>query len=163
MRAFRLGLAYEGAADAFVGTLDAEMSEDRGGLVLHAGAETWFKNVVAVRLGARGDQDAGEEFVGGLGFRIGEAQLDYAFTPYGRLGDCILSRLGCGDLVADDADGYVATAVALARDPIRLDDYRRNLRGRFAASTLLESPQHLRELEAVIRGLWREWCVSPSA
>ncbi len=86
-----------------------------------------------------------------------------ARPPYGRLGDCILSRLGCGDLVADDADGYVAKAVALARDPARLDGYRRDLRGRFAASTLLESPQHLRELEAVLRGLWREWCVSPSA
>jgi predicted O-linked N-acetylglucosamine transferase (SPINDLY family) len=80
--------------------------------------------------------------------------------PYGRLGDCILSRLGCADLVADDADGYVAKAVALARDPARLDAYRAGLRGRFAQSTLLESPHYVRELEAALRMLWREWCTS---
>ncbi len=81
-----------------------------------------------------------------------------ARPPYGRLGDCILSRLGCADLVADDADGYVAKAVALAQDPARLDAYRGGLRARFPASTLLESPQHVRELEAAYRALWREWC-----
>ena len=81
-----------------------------------------------------------------------------ARPPYGRLGDCILSRLGCADLVADDADGYVAKAVSLARDPARLDAYRANLRGRFAQSTLLESPHYVRELEAALRMLWREWC-----
>ncbi len=87
-----------------------------------------------------------------------------ARPPYGRLGDCILSRLGCADLVADDADGYVEKAVSLARDPSRLDAYRANLRGRFASSTLLESPKHVRELEAALRMLWREWCASsPSA
>jgi hypothetical protein len=36
------------------------------------------------------------------------------------------------------------------------------MRGRFAASTLLGSERHVRELEAVYRGLWRAWCLNPS-
>jgi protein O-GlcNAc transferase len=77
---------------------------------------------------------------------------------YGRLALCIMSRLGLGDLVGADEDGYVAAAVKLARDPARLDEIRATLRDRFRASTLFESETHIREVEAAYRGLWREYC-----
>jgi predicted O-linked N-acetylglucosamine transferase (SPINDLY family) len=81
---------------------------------------------------------------------------------YGRLGHCLMSRLGLGDLVAEDEAGYVASAAALASDPARLDAIRGTLRARFAASTLVDSARHVRELEAVYRDLWRAYCVNPS-
>ena len=37
--------------------------------------------------------------------------------PFARSGASILANLDLADLVADDAEGYVATAIALARDP----------------------------------------------
>jgi predicted O-linked N-acetylglucosamine transferase (SPINDLY family) len=81
---------------------------------------------------------------------------------YGRLGHCLMSRLGLGDLVAEDEAGYVASASALASDPARLDAIRGTLRARFAASTLVDSARHVRELEAVYRDLWRAYCVNPA-
>lgn len=81
---------------------------------------------------------------------------------YGRLGECVMSRLGLPEFAAEDADGYVALAVAVARDPARLDAIRGSLRARFAASTLLGSERHVRELEELYRRLWRGRCVNPS-
>jgi predicted O-linked N-acetylglucosamine transferase (SPINDLY family) len=81
---------------------------------------------------------------------------------YGRLGECVMSRLGLPEFAAEDEAGYVARAVCLARDPVPLDAIRAAMRGRFAASTLLGSERHVRELEAVYRGLWRAWCLNPS-
>jgi predicted O-linked N-acetylglucosamine transferase (SPINDLY family) len=82
---------------------------------------------------------------------------------YGRLGECVMSRLGLPDFAAEDEAGYVARAVFLAREPARLDSIRASMRARFAASTLLGSERHVRELEAVYRDLWRAWCLNPSA
>lgn len=81
---------------------------------------------------------------------------------YGRLGACVMSRLGLGEFAADDEAGYVALAVSLAEEPARSDAIRASMRERFASSTLLGSERHVRELEAAYRDLWRAWCVSPS-
>jgi predicted O-linked N-acetylglucosamine transferase (SPINDLY family) len=43
-----------------------------------------------------------------------------------------------------------------------LDAIRGTLRARFAASTLVDSARHVRELEAVYRDLWRAYCVNPA-
>ncbi len=40
--------------------------------------------------------------------------------PESRIVPSLLTQMGLSELVADDADGYVATAVALAEDPARL-------------------------------------------
>jgi protein O-GlcNAc transferase len=82
---------------------------------------------------------------------------------YGRLGHCLMSRLGLGELVAEDEVGYVALAASFAAEPSRLDDIRASMRARFQASTLLESARHVRELETVYRDLWKAWCLTPSA
>jgi protein O-GlcNAc transferase len=78
---------------------------------------------------------------------------------YGRLGTCVMSRLGLPEFAAEDEAGYVALASALASEPARLDEIRASMRARFAASTLLESPLHVRELEAVYRDLWRAYLI----
>jgi predicted O-linked N-acetylglucosamine transferase (SPINDLY family) len=90
---------------------------------------------------------------------MGVPTISEAGPPvFGRLTLCIMTRLGLGDLVGADEDGYVAAAVKLGRDPARLDDIRRTLRDRFRASTLFESEAHIREVEAAYRRLWRDYC-----
>jgi protein O-GlcNAc transferase len=72
-----------------------------------------------------------------------------------------LVSLGLGDLVASDSAGYVATALALARDPARLEALRRDMRARFARSTLGDNPRFVRDLEAALRFAWQDWCRQP--
>ncbi len=72
-----------------------------------------------------------------------------------------LVSLGLGDLVAPDSAGYVQTALALARDPARLDALRGDMRARFARSTLGDNPRFVRDLEAALRVAWRDWCRRP--
>jgi protein O-GlcNAc transferase len=81
---------------------------------------------------------------------------------YGRLGACVMSRLGLPEFAAEDEAGYVALAASFAAEPSRLDDIRASMRARFQASTLLESARHVRELETVYRDLWKAWCLNPS-
>ncbi|MFM7344351.1 MAG: tetratricopeptide repeat protein [Tagaea sp.] len=81
---------------------------------------------------------------------------------YGRLGHCVMSRLGLPEFVRPDDSGYVDLAASLAADPARLDAVRNSLRERFRASTLLGSERHVRELEAAYRLVWKAWCLSPS-
>lgn len=75
-----------------------------------------------------------------------------------RFGVSILTNAGAPELVAATPEAYVEKAVALANDRDRLAGYRRNLRAVMAASPLLDGPGVVRELENVLRALWREEC-----
>lgn len=75
-----------------------------------------------------------------------------------RLGASILGQLGLDDLVADDVEGYVARAVALAGDAARLRALRAGMRGRMLASPLMDHAGFTRELESAWREAWRRWC-----
>lgn len=81
---------------------------------------------------------------------------------YGRLGLCVMSRLGLPEFAAEDEAEYVALAASLAAEPARLDGIRATMRARFRDSTLLESARHVRELEDAYRALWRAYCLNPS-
>jgi len=58
------------------------------------GAEWWLKSSFALRAGYKTDQDAGEGWSTGLGFKFGRSDLDYAYVPYGDLGITHRSSLG---------------------------------------------------------------------
>ncbi len=77
----------------------------------------------------------------------------------GRVGASLLTRVGLAELIADDVDAYVATAVALARDTQRLATLRAGLRARCAA-TLGDAAQFARDVESAYRTTWREWCAA---
>ena len=81
----------------------------------------------------------------------------------GRVGASLLSTVGLADLVAEDAEAYVAIVTALAADHDRLAGLRAGMRGRMAASPLLDVPAFTRRLEAAYRDLWRRWCESRAA
>ena len=70
-------------------------------------------------------------------------------THASRMGLSVLSALGLEELAAGSPQAYVETAVKLAGDPQRLDQLRRETRGRWAESGLLDGVRFTRELEAI--------------
>jgi len=70
----------------------------------------------------------------------------------------LLRVAGCGDLVAADAGDYVRIASALAADPDRLARLHADLRPRLLAATVLDPRRKARQVERVLRALWRRWC-----
>lgn len=76
----------------------------------------------------------------------------------GRMGIGTLAPIGLGGLAARDEEGYVATAVALAKDLGGLAQLRAGLRRRVQASPLVDADAYARSVEAAFRTAWREWC-----
>lgn len=73
----------------------------------------------------------------------------------GMLGDA-----GLGDLVADDAETYLARALALAGDGARRQRLRRDLRAAMLAAPVCDAPGFTRALEDAYRAIWRDACGS---
>ncbi|MCD6318664.1 PorV/PorQ family protein [Candidatus Aerophobetes bacterium] len=59
-----------------------------------AGLEWWIGNILALRAGYRTNQDIGSGVSGGIGLRISTINLDYAYVPYGELGNAQRISLG---------------------------------------------------------------------
>ncbi|MEO5375457.1 MAG: tetratricopeptide repeat protein [Alphaproteobacteria bacterium] len=76
---------------------------------------------------------------------------------FGRHAASHLTVVGLDELVAADADGFVAAAAALAGDRQRLAALRAGLRQRVAASPLCDGLGYTQALEARLWGLWDEW------
>lgn len=77
-----------------------------------------------------------------------------------RVGTSLLTTLGLGELVADDAEGYIRIAAALAGDAARRSELRASLRGRMSSSALMDGAGFTRRLESAYRQAWREWCAA---
>ena len=73
----------------------------------------------------------------------------------GRVGASLLSQIGLTDLIANSVEEYVEIALALARNPGRLDELRRTLRPRMAASPLCDGRAFARKIEAAFRTMWQ--------
>ena len=58
------------------------------------GAEWWLRNVLALRAGYKTNQDIGQGLTAGIGYKFGRICLDYAYVPYGDLGDAHRISLG---------------------------------------------------------------------
>ncbi len=58
------------------------------------GAEWWLRNVLALRVGYKTNQDIGQGLTAGMGYKFGRICLDYAYVPYGDLGDTHRISLG---------------------------------------------------------------------
>lgn len=80
--------------------------------------------------------------------------------PSSRAGLSLLSQVGLGDLVANDAEAYVNTALELASDFWRLQSLRASLRERMQTSPLMDAPRFARNVEAAYRQMWHAWCTS---
>jgi predicted O-linked N-acetylglucosamine transferase (SPINDLY family) len=81
-------------------------------------------------------------------------------TAVGRAGVSQLSNIGLPELIANDADEFVAIAADLAADTQRLAELRRTLRARMQASPLMDGPRFARGVEAAYRRMWQDWCAA---
>jgi predicted O-linked N-acetylglucosamine transferase (SPINDLY family) len=81
-------------------------------------------------------------------------------TLVSRMGSTVLSVLGLSSLVADTAQEYVGLAVGLASDGERLRAVRHDLRGRMAASPLMDHKLLCRSVEIAFRSMWQRWVES---
>jgi protein O-GlcNAc transferase len=77
-----------------------------------------------------------------------------------RSGVTLLTGIGYEDLIADDAEHYVALAAQLDGDRDRLLALRRGLRERFLASPHVDHAAAVRDVEAALRGMWERWALA---
>ncbi len=75
-----------------------------------------------------------------------------------RVGLSLLLNLGLDELVADDTQGYIATALGLVNNPGYLSELRSGLRERMAASPVCDAMNFTRQLEYAYRDMWRTYC-----
>ncbi|MCC7046963.1 MAG: tetratricopeptide repeat protein [Alphaproteobacteria bacterium] len=74
----------------------------------------------------------------------------------------MLSDAGLGDLVAGDAESYLAIALGLAGDGTRRQRLRCELRAAMLAAPVCDAPGFTRALEDAYRAIWRDACGSAS-
>jgi len=70
----------------------------------------------------------------------------------------IMQALSMPELIADSRDAYVDINVGLARDVDWRQVLRKTLRERLSASTLMDAPRFVADLEPGYRQMWVEWC-----
>lgn len=68
-----------------------------------------------------------------------------------RVGVSILNNVGLPELIAQNADQYIDSAIALARSPERLREYRHSLRARLRSSALMDASSFTADLEQAYR------------
>jgi protein O-GlcNAc transferase len=73
----------------------------------------------------------------------------------------IFRTLAADDLIAASADEFVDINCRLATDSRWRNELRRALRGRLAASPLMDAPAFTRALEDSYRKMWEQWCSGP--
>ena len=72
----------------------------------------------------------------------------------------MLRALGCDAWIARSPESYIGVAADLARDAKHLGDIRDDLRRRVAQSALCDGVKRTRQLERLMRALWRRWCAA---
>ncbi|MBI3445023.1 MAG: tetratricopeptide repeat protein [Magnetospirillum sp.] len=81
--------------------------------------------------------------------------------PFSRQTLALLTSIGLDrELACADLDAYKERAVALAADPHRLSQWRRELRPAMAR-TIGDAVAHVTALEDFYRRIWSEWCAAP--
>ncbi|MEO5353376.1 MAG: TIGR03032 family protein [Magnetococcus sp. XQGC-1] len=75
-----------------------------------------------------------------------------------RMGASFLHALGAAEWVAEDAEGYLRVAVALARDLPALRGGRAGLRARMSASPLCDIKGYVQDFENLLQRMWGVYC-----
>ena len=69
-----------------------------------------------------------------------------------------LSNVGLTDLICYTPNAYAEKVVALASDHVSLNKLRQSIRGRMAASSVLDGVRYTQNLEAIYHTSWKTWC-----
>ena len=75
-----------------------------------------------------------------------------------RTSGAILTSVGMGDWVSENAEGYLAVAVNFAAAPDRLKALRQALPAKLAASASGNCAKYTKTVEAAYRTMWEEYC-----
>lgn len=81
---FKVGLARK--LKALTLALDIAKPQDND-IYFSLGAERWLKDKLALRVGYKTNQDVGDGWSAGFGLELRKTYLDYAYVPYGDLGN----------------------------------------------------------------------------
>ncbi len=76
----------------------------------------------------------------------------------GRMTASLLTRVGLTEFITQTPQAYVHMARAWAEAPDRLAQLRRELRPAVANSPLCDQAAYVRDLEALYRTVWQNWC-----
>ena len=87
----KIGMAYTWKSLLFALDIAAPTDND---VYYGAGLEWWIQDGIALRLGYKTNQDIGAGLTAGLGFNKGKIRFDYAYVPYGELGNTHRVLLG---------------------------------------------------------------------
>jgi predicted O-linked N-acetylglucosamine transferase (SPINDLY family) len=79
-------------------------------------------------------------------------------TFAGRHAAGYLATVGLADLIAENRDAYIKTAIGLAADPARIEGLRTTMRSRLSQSPLLDYDGFARDFATVLRQVWRDTC-----
>jgi predicted O-linked N-acetylglucosamine transferase (SPINDLY family) len=71
----------------------------------------------------------------------------------------MLGALRLDEWVTDSPEAYMKAAAAMAYDPGRLKKLRSELRQRVLGSPLCDGGRRARQLERLLRAMWRRWCL----
>jgi predicted O-linked N-acetylglucosamine transferase (SPINDLY family) len=77
-----------------------------------------------------------------------------------RAGTSLLTAAGLPQCIARDEFEYLAIAAGVAADLPQLAQMRATLREQLRRSPLMDSARFARNLDAVYRQLWRQWCLA---
>jgi len=88
---FKVGAASK--LKALIFALDIAKPQDNE-IYYCLGAEWWLRNVLALRVGYKTNQDIGQGLTAGIGYKFERICLDYGYVPYGDLGGTHRISLG---------------------------------------------------------------------
>ena len=77
---------------------------------------------------------------------------------WSRCGLSLLSSIRMQELVAHTEEEYLLIACRLAHERERLSQLRCGMRERMRTSQLMDAKRFTRDLEALYRQAWRNWC-----
>ncbi|MEM9007662.1 MAG: tetratricopeptide repeat protein, partial [Cyanobacteria bacterium P01_F01_bin.86] len=83
-------------------------------------------------------------------------------THVSRVGVSLLASIGFPELIAESAEAYVQTAIALANDLDRLQHLRTVLRDRVQAAPLTNAHLITQSIENAYRKMWQNLCIQES-
>lgn len=82
----RGGISYKLLNDSLTTCLEINKPRDND-LNINLGVEYWIIKPIALRAGYKTNTDIGEGFSTGMGVKISGYSIDYAFVPYGKIGE----------------------------------------------------------------------------
>ncbi|MBT3551401.1 MAG: tetratricopeptide repeat protein [Rhodospirillaceae bacterium] len=74
-----------------------------------------------------------------------------------RVAASIATHAGFPEFIAKTKDDYVALAVEMASDPVKLNALRQGMRDALHQSDICDSEPYARSVEAAFRDMWRTW------